>query len=70
MREVLNLYGVWKYPKQNGSLSYFDENDRDDIQEMWNHFKSLGCYDECDDTVDTDVFMTGIETYGVEVEIN
>ena len=48
----------------------FDENDRDDIQEMWNHFKSLGCYDECDDTVDTDVFMTGIETYGVEVEIN
>jgi hypothetical protein len=48
----------------------FDENDRDDIQEMWNHFKSEGCYDEIDDTVDTDVFMTGIETYGVEVEIN
>ena len=48
----------------------FDENDRDDITEMWEHFKSLGCYDEIDDTVDTDVFMTGIETYGVEVEIN
>jgi hypothetical protein len=47
----------------------FDENDRDDIQEMWDHFKSLGCYDEIDDTVDTDVFMTGIETYGVEVEV-
>jgi hypothetical protein len=48
----------------------FDENDRDDIQQMWDYFKSLGCYDEIDDTVDTDVFMTGIETYGVEVEIN
>lgn len=48
----------------------FDENDRDDIQEMWDHFKSEGCYDEIDDTVDTDVIMTGIETYGVEVEIN
>jgi hypothetical protein len=48
----------------------FDENDRDDIQEMWDYFKSLGCYDEIDDTVDTYVFMTGIETYGVEVEIN
>jgi hypothetical protein len=48
----------------------FDENDRDDIQEMWEHFKSIGCYDEIDDTVDTDVFMTGIETYNVEVEIN
>ena len=48
----------------------FDENDRDDIQEMWEHFKSIGCYDEIDDTVDTDVFMTGIETYGLEVEIN
>jgi len=48
----------------------FDENDRDDIQEMWDYFKSLGCYDEIDDTVDTDVIMTGIETYGVEVEIN
>jgi hypothetical protein len=48
----------------------FDENDRDDIQQMWDYFKSEGCYDEIDDTVDTDVFMTGIETYGVEVEIN
>jgi hypothetical protein len=48
----------------------FDENDRDDIQEMWDYFKSIGCYDEIDDTVDTDVVMTGIETYGVEVEIN
>ena len=48
----------------------FDENDRDDIQEMWDYFKSEGCYDEIDDTVDTDVVMTGIETYGVEVEIN
>jgi len=48
----------------------FDENDRDDIQEMWDYFKSIGCYDEIDDTVDTDVFITGIETYGVEVEIN
>jgi len=49
----------------------FDENDRDDIQEMWDYFKIVvGCYDECDDTVDTDVIMTGIETYGVEVEIN
>ena len=48
----------------------FDENDRDDIQEMWDYFKSIGCYDEIDDTADTDVYMTGIETYGVEVEIN
>jgi hypothetical protein len=48
----------------------FDENDRDDIQQMWDYFKSEGCYDEIDDTVDTDVFMTGIETYNVEVEIN
>ena len=55
------------YLKQNPD---FDENDRNDIQEMWDYFKSLGCYDEIDDTVDTDVFMTGIETYGVEVEIN
>ena len=46
----------------------FDENDRDDITEMWEHFKSLGCYDEIDDTVDTDVVMTGIETYGVVVD--
>jgi len=58
----------WKtYLEQNPD---FDENDRDDIQEMWDYFKSIGCYDEIDDTVDTDVFMTGIETYGVEVEIN
>jgi hypothetical protein len=48
----------------------FDENDRDDIQEMWDYFKSIGCYDEIDDTADTDVYITGIETYGVEVEIN
>ena len=48
----------------------FDENDRDDIQQMWDYFKSEGCYDEIDDTVDTDVVMTGIETYNVEVEIN
>ena len=47
----------------------FDKNDRDDIQEMWDYFKSIGCYDEIDDTADTDVFMTGIETYGVEVEV-
>jgi hypothetical protein len=39
----------------------FDENDRDDIQEMWEHFKSEGCYDEIDDTTDTDVYMTGVE---------
>ena len=39
----------------------FDENDRDDISEMWEHFKSIGCYDEIDDTVDTDVVMTGVE---------
>lgn len=39
----------------------FDENDRDDITEMWEHFKSIGCYDEIDDTVDTDVVMTGVE---------
>ena len=50
--------------------SDFDENDRDDIQEMWEHFKSIGCYDECDDTADTSVVMTGIETYNVEVEVN
>jgi hypothetical protein len=48
----------------------FDENDRDDIQEMWDYFKSIGCYDEIDDTVDTDVVMTGIETYGVDVDVN
>jgi hypothetical protein len=48
----------------------FDENDRDDITEMWEFFKSQGCYDEVDDTVDTDVFMTGIETYGVDVDVN
>jgi hypothetical protein len=47
-----------------------DETDSDDIQQMWDYFKSIGCYDEIDDTVDTDVVMTGIETYGVEVEIN
>ena len=39
----------------------FDEHDRDDIQEMWEHFKSEGCYDEIDDSVDTDVIMTGVE---------
>jgi hypothetical protein len=39
----------------------FDENDRDDIRDMWEHFKSIGCYDEIDDTVDTDVVMTGVE---------
>jgi hypothetical protein len=49
----------------------FDENDRDDIEEMWDYFKRVvGCYDECDDSVDTEIHMTGIETYGVEVEIN
>jgi hypothetical protein len=48
----------------------FDENDRDDIQEMWDYFKSQGCYDEIDDTADTDVYMTGIETYGVDVDVN
>jgi hypothetical protein len=48
----------------------FDENDRDDIQEMWDYFKSIGCYDEIDDTADTDVYMTGIETYGVDVDVN
>jgi hypothetical protein len=39
----------------------FDKTDTDDITEMWNHFKSLGCYDEVDDTVDTNTTMTGIE---------
>jgi hypothetical protein len=39
----------------------FDANDREDIAEMWEHFKSIGCYDEIDDTVDTDVVMTGVE---------
>ena len=39
----------------------FDENDRDDIQDMWQHFKDEGCYDEIDDSVDTDVYMTGVE---------
>ena len=48
----------------------FDENDSDQIQEMWDYFKSQGCYDEIDDTVDKEVIMVGIETYGVEVEIN
>ena len=68
---------VWSMEvPDNDWLSYleshpdFDEYDVDDIQEMWDYFKSLGCYDEIDDTVDTDVIMTGIETYGVEVEIN
>lgn len=48
----------------------FDEHDRDAIQEMWDYFKSQGCYDEIDDTMDTDVIMTGIETYGVDVDVN
>lgn len=39
----------------------FDATDREDIREMWEHFKSIGCYDEIDDTVDTDVVMTGVE---------
>jgi hypothetical protein len=47
-----------------------DETDSDDIQQMWDYFKSIGCYDEIDDTVDTDVVMTGIETYGVDVDVN
>ena len=47
-----------------------DETNSDDIQEMWDYFKSIGCYDEIDDTVDTDVVMTGIETYGVDVDVN
>jgi hypothetical protein len=37
---------------------------------MWDYFKSIGCYDEIDDTVDTDVVMIGIETYGVDVDVN
>jgi len=68
---------VWSMEVPNDVwLSYleqhpdFDENDRDDIQEMWDYFKSIGCYDEIDDTADTDVYMTGIETYGVEVDVN
>jgi len=48
----------------------FDEHDVDDIQDMWDYFKSLGCYDEIDDTVDTEVHMTAIETYDVSVEVN
>jgi hypothetical protein len=48
----------------------FDESDPEEMQDMWNYFKSLGHYDEIDDTVDKDVVMTGIETYGLEVEIN
>ena len=64
---------VWSMEvPDNEWLSYldknpdFDENDRDDIQEMWDYFKRVvGCYDEIDDTADTDVIMTGIETYGV-----
>jgi len=68
---------VWSMEVPNDVwLSYleshpdFDENDRDDIQEMWDYFKSQGCYDEIDDTADTDVYMTGIETYGVEVDVS
>ena len=49
----------------------FDPTDSYDIQEMWDYFKIIiGCYDECDDSVDTEIHMTGIETYNVEVEIN
>jgi hypothetical protein len=28
---------------------------------MCQHFKDEGCYDEIDDTADTDVYMTGVE---------
>ena len=68
---------VWSMEvPDNDWLSYLESNpnldptDSDDIQAMWDHFKSLGCYDEIDDTVDKDVVMTGIETYNVLVEIN
>jgi hypothetical protein len=64
---------VWSMEvPDNEWLSYleshpdFDENDRDDIDEMWDHFKwNVGCYDEIDDTVDTEMHMVAIETYGV-----
>jgi hypothetical protein len=49
------------YKEYMSSHPDFDENDRDDIQEMWQHFKDEGCYDEIDDTADTDVYMTGVE---------
>ena len=39
----------------------FDINDRDDMTEMWDYFKSIGCYDEQETSCDFDTTMTGLE---------
>lgn len=54
----VNDYDWNTYLEQNPD---FDENDREHMQDMWEHFKNLGCYDEIDDTKDFDTHITGLE---------
>lgn len=48
----------------------FNPDNTYEMEDMWDHFKSIGCYDECDDSADIDKYMTGIETFGVDVDVN
>lgn len=39
----------------------FDATDEDQMQEAWDYFKGLGCYDEPDGSFDRDITMIGLE---------
>jgi hypothetical protein len=39
----------------------FDITDVEDAEEMWDHFKSIGCYDEPMHSCDYDTTMVGVE---------
>jgi hypothetical protein len=50
--------------------SYVADNPGFDNDDAWNHFKNLGYYDECDDSVDLESSIVSLEYNGLEVEIN
>ena len=39
----------------------FDINDVEQAEEMWDYLKSIGCYDEPDNSCDYDTTMVGVE---------
>lgn len=51
--ELYNLY--------LSTVPDFDEDDSEHLEDMWSFFKSNGCYDEVDDSVDFGTHIIGLE---------
>jgi hypothetical protein len=55
------------YKSYMDSHPEFNSEDREDMEDMWDYFKSQGCYDEPDDSVDHDTHITGLELPDVQL---